>query len=299
MARRVFLHIGRAKTGSTAIQRALATNRRLLRVYDYAFPGRGLDHSEILPDLSGSVADSFLEEVRACPGDAIISTEGLQNSDPTRAREWLAGFDVRVIVYLREQASMLASGWAQVVHGHLETCSLEEYIRHAGVVDYCNFLKPWADAFGKSNLIVRVYDRRLFPKGDVVADFLRVVGLPPLEPFFLDHLVDSNPTLSGDLLEAKRQINAGWTRSEEELRELIYAPLMMLAMTNKDWRGHKLDPALVAAVREKHRVCNARLAREYLGCEIAFPSHSPGPAKETPQPDDATLVRLPVANRAG
>lgn len=299
MARRVFLHIGRAKTGSTAIQRALAENRRLLRVYDYAFPGRGLDHSEILPDLKGPIATALLDEVRACPGDAIISTEGLQNIDPTRAREWLAEFDVRVVVYLREQAAMLASGWAQVVHGHLETCSLEEYIGYAGIVDYCDFLQPWADVFGKQNLIVRIYDRRLFPKGDVVADFLRVVGMPALEPFFLDHLTDSNPTLSGDLLEAKRRINAAWTRSEAELRELIYAPLSMLATTNKDWRGLKLDPDLAAAVRETHRACNARLAREYLGCEIAFPSAAPEPVKEMPRRGDTTLGRAPTASRGG
>lgn len=256
--KRAFVHIGRGKTGTTAIQRALAANRILLAELGFTYPGSTRNHNPIVGELpDGAGAASIAAEVRAAPGHGLISAEGLQNLPAAKVREWLLGLDVQIIVYLRDQAEVIASAYQQAVKAELETGAFEDFVIRCGVQDYRPFLRDWATVFGRENMTIRFYQ-----KDDVVPSFLEVLGIRDHAPFLLD-LPDPNPSIAGELLETKRRLNETWTGTAEDLRKETYDALRLLANKNSAWRGSVLDEALAQRIRAAHWECNAGLASEF------------------------------------
>lgn len=45
------------------------------------------------------------------------------------------------------------------------------------MLDYNMALDPWSEVFGEENLIVRAFEKVLFKDGDIVADFLSILGI--------------------------------------------------------------------------------------------------------------------------
>lgn len=253
MHKRVYLHIGRPKTGTTAIQRTLEENRALLVSLGFTYPGDTRNHNPIVPAVSAGERP-LIDEI----GDhTIISAEGLMLVDPTIVRRWLDGFDVTVICYVRDQAEAMASAYQQEVKANLVTADFATFAARYGVIDYVPFLRGWADAFGRENLIVHSYDG-----ADVVPDFLSILGLDANN--FQRRKEDANPSIAGALLATKRRVNAIWPGSAESLRKLSYRALRILANANRRWRGVQLDPADADRIRKAHSACNAVLEREFL-----------------------------------
>jgi len=48
-------------------------------------------------------------------------------------------------------------------------------------LDYWEVIRASADAFGTSNVIIGIFDRSLFPSGDIVCDFLEKVRIHGLK----------------------------------------------------------------------------------------------------------------------
>nr|MBX2824950.1 hypothetical protein [Gammaproteobacteria bacterium] len=131
---RVILHIGRHKTGTTAIQKFLRENPELLESANYCYPDfgiRGFGHHELGAPLtraslrtSEQETESVVENLRSGlmqsipEGDAVtvLSSESFQLCDPHVVKSLFAGWDVQIVVYLREQVSYLLSSYAQKVH---------------------------------------------------------------------------------------------------------------------------------------------------------------------------------------
>lgn len=283
--RRLFLHIGRSKTGSSAIQRALSLRRDTLRRMGIVYPGQGLDHEDIVfamsdalssrrlsRDDSGPVkqACALMEEVQAHVGSAIISSEGFSILPPEDVRRWFDGFDVQIVVYIREQAEAFASSYQQEVQGRLESASFAAFAARY-VVDYHAYLCKWAGVFGHENLHVRVYDRAELTGGDVVSDFLSIAGVADVESFRIEG-GDANPSLAGAPLEAKRRLNALCDQSgERAILEATYRYLQDAALSDPANRGRiAISDDLIASIRERHLASNAALAREFLGRAFAF-----------------------------
>lgn len=272
--KRVYLHIGRSKTGSTAIQRALSTNRDALARSGFCYPGQGHDHSCVVRGFRGSQPHAedtarLATAIRETPLDVILSAEGLMLFPPAQVSDWLAGLSVRVIVYIREQAEAIASGYQQEVKANLEATPFADFAPRFHI-PYDRFLDPWAGVFGRENMSVRVYDRDALFKGDLVSDFLSIVGIADASAFTADGS-DPNPSIAGALLEAKRRINAGFSGSPEELRRATYPMLLALANENPAWRGRvAADRGLIDGIRAKHRPSNEMVARLYLGRDFAF-----------------------------
>lgn len=252
----IILHIGRPKTGSTAIQRALEYNRERLRSRGVLYPGASVDHNNEIRDLpEGPLCQGLRREILESDAQrAIISAEGLSTLNPVIVREWLSGFTVWPIVYLRDQAEALVSGYQQIVKAELESRTLAEYLEDIQIIDYLPFLRRWMAAFGRGRLIVLPYCV------DVANDFLTRMGLGDLP---LPLQADPNPSIAGDLLEAKRILNRGWPSSALELREFIYWDLLAIANKFPQYRGMQVDPALLSQTRAKHAECNRELERRF------------------------------------
>lgn len=137
-AEEIILHVGFAKTGTTAIQRLLLQNKEQLLAQGVLWPGEEDNHYHLRsiisddPDsqiqigrlgLTKEATQAFLEKWRADfaaeieaakPQRIILSTEYLTGAAPhelARLREFLAPFGkrLRVLAYIRDPWSMAIS----------------------------------------------------------------------------------------------------------------------------------------------------------------------------------------------
>ncbi len=150
--RSLWLHAGLHKTGTTSLQAFLARERDPLTAHGIrpiqAGTASWLDgHHNLAWELTGDprrdlgvgMLDEAIEEIAACDGDAILSSEDFETLlhrpkgfDPLLADPRLRGWQVNIVVYLRNQAEALASLLAELPKHGLATNGsdwLEELLR--------------------------------------------------------------------------------------------------------------------------------------------------------------------------
>jgi hypothetical protein len=206
----VLLHVGLHKTGTTALQVALADARGVLGDYDVRYPGKGLYHHKAI--LAGADRPYGWRDngARITPkkhwkkmlkeadydGRTIISSEFLDDISPevgARIVNDLGGKQrVRVVVTLRSIGAILPSAWQQglkagVTTGYnqwLKVMFDEEQIPRAERFwyrhDQVEQVKRWADVVGADRTYAVV-----IPDGDRTAIFTAFEGLLGLPESFL------------------------------------------------------------------------------------------------------------------
>lgn len=151
-ARRVFLHIGAPKTGTTYLQGVLWANRVALRGNGMLYPGssRGahimaaLDLRRISfkgyvnPAVPGAW-QRLVDEIRAVDGAAIIDHELLSGARAEQVEQALGTLDfaeVHIVYTARDMARQLPAAWQEWVRNR-ETETLAQWLRsvHAPVLD--------------------------------------------------------------------------------------------------------------------------------------------------------------------
>jgi hypothetical protein len=129
--RRVFLHVGLPKTGTTYLQQVVWANRDRLRSAGLLLPGFG--HREHLwaaldlqerprlarrhPDAPGAWR-RLVDEASAHAGDVLITHEflcGASAEQAARAITDLADAEVHLVVTARDAASVVSAGWQESV----------------------------------------------------------------------------------------------------------------------------------------------------------------------------------------
>lgn len=241
MKKTIYLHIGTFKTGTTSIQRYLNDNRDSLKRAGVLFPtsifGSGGQFelpSSLMrefssfwvntwPKLEMSAEDAwsriFREISKSDANKIIISSEnfcdllhhGAREAKDEYAkvlRKFFTGYEVKVICYLRNLDVYLQSMYGEIIklrasNGFLDF--VEDNIARNNV--HCNpilFLDYYAELFGKDNLIVKKYDRKELCNGDVVCDFLNIIGIKKQENYTLE----INKSIPSELMELKRIFNA-------------------------------------------------------------------------------------------
>lgn len=194
--RKLLVHIGCAKGGSSAIQKGLRINHEALASKGISVPAHDLRPGSHVSGSHGDFFEAFLQDRRAMEipdlGDlldaqadacgastVVLSAENLSN--PTgfeRVFEKLADrFDISVLFYARRQDEYLASAWQQwyIKRGDSLLLWMIHCIRFM-VGDWHATLQPWADALGDERMVARVYDRDRLVEQDVFMDFLEVLG---------------------------------------------------------------------------------------------------------------------------
>jgi hypothetical protein len=195
----LFLHIGRPKTGSTALQNFLHQNRNLLLEHDICYARAGLyqkaSHKlslSLLPNLpdhsaaDGITADklftALIEEARASGAQRIVvSSEHFWLLDPALIPTQLRDeFDVKIVAYLRRQDEVLTSSFVQEVKGGTLSLSaaMGEFVKNPTrleLLDYHQVLLKWADVFGTGNILARVYED-LDAENGIEKDFITLLG---------------------------------------------------------------------------------------------------------------------------
>ena len=294
----VYLHIGTAKTGTTAIQRFLPLNQSKLNQQGFVFAempfhfpriGEGRNaHFLTMYQEEDEIAKkrweegfSTLAEVSKRFDKIILSDENLWRIhakegflDTLKTEFGKLNLSVRVIVYFRRQDQMAESHWNQMVKGKPKlNQSFREFVTKGEYadfpLDYDAGLRRLERVFGKENLIVRVYERGQFVDGDLFADFLDAIGVEYDKETWAkpEHVV--NTRLPENVVEIKRWINSVDAYRAEDVpnfyREVIRQAygLENQNVVPQQKTGRFSDEARRRYMR-RFEEGNARIAGEYL-----------------------------------
>ncbi|MCV3485301.1 hypothetical protein [Campylobacter sp. CNRCH_2014_2452] len=218
-----YVHIGTMKTGTSSIQNFLYLNRSLLQKQNYYYPisikniGRLNDHNPFahkFNTLLNKTDDlkifsrefkNLNNEIKMCNCDKIIiSMENVQwllNSQ--QKIKYFYNFliyifdNIKIIVYLRDVAELFISMCSQAIkdNSHLDYHFLYPYQNEKSKIlsDYKQTLQWWGEIFGKENLIVRLFNKNEFYRGDLLKDFIYSVDLKWDEKFQIP--IKENETL--------------------------------------------------------------------------------------------------------
>lgn len=276
----ILLHIGRHKSGTTALQNAFYSNREALAAAGVTYPLQGLRfvaHHPVAEAVhlhanrqSDFMHDALIREFRAEIDHAqtpwiLVSSEGFQRCQPTDVERLFSDHRVKVIVYLRDQISYLQSAYLQEVHADAFQGTIEEFAATHYDADYENFLASWAQVFGEAQVLVRIFTAEHLRDGDVVRDFLSDV-LPSMVgssiPYNLppDSAASRNPSLSGPWVPFKLRLNQ--VLPAEQCRFVpLYNALGRLNVARTD-KEQLVPPALAGRMRAKYGRSNSRLLRK-------------------------------------
>ena len=205
--RRLTLHIGAHKTGTTALQESLVLNKALLasRGLGYAHSAGTchlheylsvIDPASVLTQGYGVVdLNRFADDLAVTPGQAVFgSSENFsfffrQAPIDALAKALQSRFDeVHILCYIRRQDRHAISHHQEGARpdrppegqlwGHALTALPQPRPHQSLYLDYDRRLAMWENAFGRQNVTVRMYDRKYLLDGDIVTDVLGVLGIP-------------------------------------------------------------------------------------------------------------------------
>lgn len=203
--RRLLLHAGLHKTGTTALQKFLHREAGALAGRGVLYPrtgriGRSFDHHSIAWQLTGDrryraelgTLDQLAAEIAAFDGDAIVSSEGFgtllaapDGLAPLLRHPALGGHDLTLLLYLRDQASFSESLFFEMLkHGMAEEAArFGDAVLTQGQVRYREWtfhFDYWALAeriAAEPGLTLAVRAYADLAGGSTVSDFLGFAGL--------------------------------------------------------------------------------------------------------------------------
>lgn len=222
--KRIFLHIGHVKTGTSAIQHFFLHNKERLKERGVLYPETGLygpgqhkipvnmmEKKEIYDFLTyfekSNYSESFYEKNlrhrliseianSECSKVLISSEYFIFMNDLSILKSFLNPFDVRIILSLRRQDLLLESFYRQVLLvGYSKGIKkfLETY-RHL-LLDYRKIIEKWSEAFGSTSLILLDYGT-FREHTDIYRSFINIIDIAPNDDLNIpDEPVKRNETM--------------------------------------------------------------------------------------------------------
>ncbi len=192
--RKIIVHCGLHKTGTSYLQSILNANAAVLEKRGIEYPPfhrnrrpevRQGNHSIIAMNYEkhrdvDAVFERFLDIGYRCP-TLLISGEGFSKFLPRNGfleafMDAASGADVHFIFYLRRPDHMRESVYSQtvksLVHGDITNTNFQ--------FDFYERIRPFMEAVGKDNITIRPYNKKLWPGGELGADFCAAIGEPKL-----------------------------------------------------------------------------------------------------------------------
>ena len=213
--KRLYIHIGCHKTGTTTIQRTLFENNKALESHGVRYFCRNYFTAENVPPHLHSWLgfkgdpntfeegmylrdpEKLARELDQLNSDVVISSENFsfifEGEELYKLREELSTYfsNIKIICYIRRQDEHLVSHHQEgsklnrrpeyALFRH-SPCALPEYnARHRLYLDYHQRLSMWGDAFGDENMVIRVFEREKLEKHDLIEDFFALIGIDSYE----------------------------------------------------------------------------------------------------------------------
>lgn len=290
----LYLHVGTQKTGSSSIQHFLRPNRKALlgRGLNFVSASRPwIDHNKVAHELRGGgnetpLLDAVLAEIerneapmQLVSGEMLFHTRvanRLARRMPDALRE-----QTRVIVYLRRPDELMEALYKQRVKTGAIDPRPSKYLEAARFeVDYRATLDAFEAAFGRERLIVRPYRRDLLQDGDIVADFLGLIGLGDTAGLERDKPED-NPTFSAAVSEFMGTVVRKTPFHSARVNEIIAAQAMPNIKRAGDVYTVEQRRALLEELRpdldELVARYGAQLAEVFAAPDLDLPGPGPFP----------------------
>jgi hypothetical protein len=184
---KVLIHIGGPKTGTTAIQTALAENRHALRERGILYPGTGKNQQNALYPLKRIAGfqnfvsgdrlgwEQLVDEVNQWEGVVLLSSEALLSIPTDVVNEivdTVGTSQTEILITARSLHELVVSHWQELVKAG-GTISLRDYASEIGrgpknatdsslifwlVADYVTPIQRWSQRLGIENMIVQCVD---------------------------------------------------------------------------------------------------------------------------------------------
>lgn len=274
----IYLHIGKPKTGTSALQYFLLKNRNILRQNGIEYPVHKLDPNHISSgnaELIAKLAKDEMPTVQAilseiiktpCPS-ILLSSEFFYLCDHLEnIKQLFNGFNVQIIIYWRRQDRQVMSLYNQHVKRRLVTCHIDDWVKNKPEKRFSNEqLLKWTEVFGKENIHLRVYEQQQFVGKTIFSDFLNVLNLSVTDDYEFSQK-KINPSYRIDALESQRLFNflpLGSYRFSVDTLLQDYSS----GTDAPDWPYNLLSPAKQLEIIEQYADMNAAIARDYLGRE--------------------------------
>ncbi len=294
----VFLHIGLNKTGTSSIQDFMRMNAAALLAEGVCYPAtlrQPVAHHELSfwikklapeVDPAGTPEGQALRTEMAAARTVVISSEDFHTLSPKAVRQLarlLDGHRVQVVLYVREHVAYLASWYQQNVQASHLSCAFDTFC-HLTSKPLHTIAERWAEVFGRRNVQVGLYDRASLDGGDIVRDFARRTGIGGDLGRFARKPYESNPSVAGNLLFAKRLIN---NLLDKQAAATMTDEITALSALKPEFRGAMaVDPVVAGYVSRMYAQDRLKFEKLY-GLEIA-PAAAERAGRLTP--DFATLA---------
>jgi len=227
--------------------------------------------------------------------------------------------EIRILAYLRRQDEYMVSHYStRLRHGNFTGIELFPFSEDDVVLrsnnsggsnsdpvvdldkknnkhglDWAAMLDIWRSAFGRDQVMVRIFDRRNFRGGDLLLDFQCACGIPPVLPSTVPAV---NTSLVPEAQEFLRQLNVARHEFAKDNLHLPLIPPAVRRALNAQYSGRGRLPSRAQAISffERYRESNECLRVEYFPDQptafIEDFSHYPETAD--PVPGDADVLRV-------
>ena len=292
--RKLFVHIGPPKTGSTSIQHmlhVLAPSLEQCGVHVVVASSDQGHHWSLIggvtepPTLDKPCSNRIyhwryvLDELVRCSAERfVLSSERCAIPDARRGVIRQLGYlqsgadlEIEVVGFVRPQWQWAESYWCQSIASGVELRRFEECVggwfadtrMDYNELDYNEIFRPWRDNFGR--VTVRPLEKSQLPQG-LLVQFLGLIGIHDERLFrATTRLRQQNPRLGAKELEIRRMVGLALARQGVEPRRRASAVdgLDLTGVVQEDWpfAGWTREQAL--AFNDHTAESNARFARDY------------------------------------
>jgi hypothetical protein len=281
--KRLCIHIGTPKTGTSALQWFLYENRDALLARGILYPTsiiaspRDPKQQLLLGCIhagNGSGLDAALRRMTSeqtpSTESIIVSSEGFyHHTGELTPRSWnllrhlVRMFSVRIIVFLRPQADYIESMYRQYMKNpkgineeYGSRMTIQELMARPKLqqnLDYHNSLLKWAAIVGEENIMVRIYSK------NIIDEVLAILGL---RDEFPRTSALRNTSLTREMAEVLRRINP---ILDNQKRNVVIGQMEAYLSLNRGLRDMPiLSPEERRSIAEHNRTSNALVARTWL-----------------------------------
>ncbi len=317
--KKLILHIGTGKTGTSSIQNFLYHQKdELASKYGIFYPDLGLTKNAHFGEMiyahyrlcgwavqqdAGSLGRVCAELLQSACETAIISCEDfyhrLGREQIQNLKEVFQNFDVQVVCYIRRQDKYMESAWKQQVKVGAMRMPFEDFLkRHCDSQylpevhgNYYRMLRIWADVFGVDKLTIRIFDPVTWPNRDLIGDFVVAAKLP-VSVASLPQPAITNIALPSELMRMLCKINQLKLIEPSQQEALV----SWLLKVRKYGNQPLLSYSDRCAILHNYQESNLQLFKELCGRDRTHPCFTEA-ALVKPKGDDVVRV-LPLENTA-